>query len=321
MAYWIVTGGAGFIGSHIVEELLHQGEKVKVIDNFSAGKRENLQFSEQVVKGELEVVEADIRDLDILRKEFKYADYVLHQAALRSVPKSYHNPQEYDEVNVRGTLNVLLAAKECGVKRVVYASSSSVYGERQDLPERETDLPNPISIYAATKLNGEYYCNVFNHLYNVETVCLRYFNVFGPRQSLESKYAVVIPKFIVCFLTGENPPIYGDGYQSRDFTYVGNVVKANILSAVKPEAKGKVFNIASGKAYTVLELYEFIKNYFGYDLKPKFEPPRPGDVRHTLADISRARELLGYIPEVDFHQGLVLTINWFQENFQLQEDK
>jgi len=317
MAYWIVTGGAGFIGSHIVETLLHQGEKVKVIDNFSTGKRENLQFSEQTVKGELEIVEADIRDLNVLRREFKYADYVLHQAALRSVPKSYHNPLEYDEVNVRGTLNVLLAARECGVKRVVYASSSSVYGEREDLPEKENDLPNPVSIYAASKLNGEYYCNVFNHLYGLETVILRYFNVFGPRQSLENKYAVVIPKFIVCFLKGENPPIYGDGYQSRDFTYIKNVVKANILSVLKPEAKGKVFNIANGKAHTVLEIYEFIKNYFGCDLEPKFESPRPGDVRHTLGDISRAREVLGYVPEVDFQQGMLLTIKWFQESFEL----
>jgi len=317
MAYWIVTGGAGFIGSHIVETLLHQGEKVKVIDNFSTGKKENLQFSQQTVKGELEIVEADIRDLNVLRREFKYADYVLHQAALRSVPKSYHNPQEYDEVNVRGTLNVLLAARECGVKRVVYASSSSVYGERKDLPEKENDLPNPVSIYAASKLNGEYYCNVFNHLYGLETVVLRYFNVFGPRQSLENKYAVVIPKFIVCFLKGENPPIYGDGYQSRDFTYIKNVVKANILSVLKPEAKGQVFNIANGKAHTVLEIYEFIKNYFGRDLEPKFEPPRPGDVRHTLGDISRAREILGYVPEVDFQQGMLLTIKWFQESFEL----
>ena len=317
MAYWIVTGGAGFIGSHIVETLLHQGEKVKVIDNFSTGKKENLQFSQQTVKGELEIVEADIRDLNVLRREFKYADYVLHQAALRSVPKSYHNPLEYDEVNVRGTLNVLLAARECGVKRVVYASSSSVYGERKDLPEKENDLPNPVSIYAASKLNGEYYCNVFNHLYGLETVVLRYFNVFGPRQSLENKYAVVIPKFIVCFLKGENPPIYGDGYQSRDFTYIKNVVKANILSVLKPEAKGQVFNIANGKAHTVLEIYEFIKNYFGRDLEPKFEPPRPGDVRHTLGDISRAREILGYVPEVDFQQGMLLTIKWFQESFEL----
>jgi len=320
MAYWVVTGGAGFIGSHIVETLLHKGEKVKVIDNFSTGKRENLRFPQSSMKGELEIVEADIRDLDILRKEFKGVDYVLHQAALRSVPKSFHNPSEYNHVNVTGTLNVLMAARECDVKRVVYASSSSVYGEREQLPAKETDLPDPISIYAATKLNGEYYCRVFTQLYNLETVVLRYFNVYGPRQSLENQYAVVIPKFIVCFMKGENPPIYGDGFQSRDFTYIDNVVKANILAALKPEASGKIFNIANGRAYTVLELYEFIKNYFGSDLEPKFEPPRPGDVRHTLADISRARAVLGYTPEIDFEQGLLLTIKWFQDNFNLEEE-
>lgn len=313
MAKWVITGGAGFIGSHLVEELLNRGEEVKVIDNFIAGKKENLNFNGEY-KGNLEIIEGDIRDFKLLREVFKGVDFVLHQAALRSVPKSYHNPEEYNEVNVGGTLNVLLAARDCGVKRVVYASSSSIYGEREELPERESDLPNPISIYAVTKLNGEYYCRVFNKLYGLETVILRYFNVFGPRQSLENQYAVVVPKFIISMLKGEQPPIYGDGYQSRDFTYISNVVKANLLAVEVKEAAGKVFNIANGESHTVKELFDFVKEYLKVDIQPKYEEPRPGDVRHTLADISLAKEVLGYEPEIGFEDGLIRTIEWFKEN-------
>ncbi|MDP8253633.1 MAG: SDR family oxidoreductase [Candidatus Kaelpia aquatica] len=310
MANWLVTGGAGFIGSSIVEELLKRGESVKVFDNFSTGKRENLVFSSDNIS---EVIEGDIRNVDLLKSAFKGVDYVLHQAAMRSVPKSFHNPGEYDEVNVKGTMNVLLTAKETGVKRVVFASSSSVYGEREDLPERESDPPNPLSIYAATKLNGEYYCNVFSKLYGVETVVLRYFNVFGPKQSLENKYAVVVPKFINSFIKNESPPIYGDGLQSRDFTYISNVVNANILAATTEGASG-VFNIAGGGANTVLELFEIIKGYFKIELKPKFESLRIGDVKHTLADITRANNILGYRVGVDFKDGVKRTIEWFKEN-------
>ncbi|HEO63671.1 MAG TPA: SDR family oxidoreductase [Candidatus Omnitrophica bacterium] len=312
MANWLITGGAGFIGSHITEELLRRKESVKVFDNFSFGKRENLIFSGPD-SGNLEIVEGDIRDIGLLEKELQNIDYVLHQAALRSVPKSFDNPKDYDEVNVKGTMNVLLAALKCKVKRVVYASSSSVYGERDDMPEREADLPNPLSIYAATKLNGEYYCNVFSALYGLKTVILRYFNVFGERQSLENKYAVVVPKFITSFIKREEPPIYGDGLQSRDFTYVGNVVKANILAA-EAEQAGGAFNIAGGRAYTVLELFELVKEHFKIELKPKFQPPRIGDVKHTLADISRAKEILGYSPEIQFKEGVLKTIEWFKEN-------
>ncbi len=312
MANWLVTGGAGFIGSSIVEELLRRGESVKVLDNFSTGKKENLIFSDKSIPN-FEIIEGDIREIGLLKDSFKGMDYVLHQAAMRSVPKSFHNPGEYDEVNVKGTMNVLLAAKETAVKRVVFASSSSVYGEREDLPERESDLPNPLSIYAATKLNGEYYCNVFSKLYGVETVALRYFNVFGPKQSLENKYAVVVPKFINSFIKNEAPPIYGDGLQSRDFTYIVNIVNANILAATTEGVSG-VFNIAAGGVNTVLELFEIIKDYFKIELEPNFESPRVGDVKHTLADITKAETLLGYKVEVDFKEGVKRTIEWFKEN-------
>ena len=314
MANWIVTGGAGFIGSHIVEELLKREELVKVIDNFLTGKKENLNFPVEDAT-RLNILKGDIRDIEFLRENFRNTDYVLHQAALRSVPKSFHNPSEFNEVNVGGTLNVLIAASECGVKRVVIASSSSVYGERSDMPERETDLANPVSIYAATKLNGEYYCNVFSALYGLQTVALRYFNVFGPRQSLENQYAVVIPKFITSLLKKEPPPVYGDGYQSRDFTYVKNVVDANIRAALEKDAAG-VFNIANGRSHTVLELFEYIKNYLGVDLEPEFESPRPGDVLHTLADITKASGILGYRVKIGFEPGLAETIEWFKNNLE-----
>ena len=312
MANWLVTGGAGFIGSNITEELLRRGESVAVLDNFSSGKRENLIFPNENLSS-LKIIEGDIRDIELLYDSFKGIDYVLHQAALRSVPKSFHNPSAYDEVNVKGTLNVLIAAKEANVKRVVFASSSSVYGEREDLPERESDLPNPLSVYAATKLNGEHYCNVFSDLYGLSAISLRYFNVFGPKQSLENKYAVVVPKFIESFIKKEPPPIYGDGLQSRDFTYIKNVINANILAATIKDAQG-VFNVAAGGTNTVLELFEIIKNNFKIELEPKFEVPRIGDVKHTLADITRARDILGYSPEVDFKEGIKRTIEWFKES-------
>ncbi len=314
MANWIITGGAGFIGSHIVEELLKRGESVKVVDNFITGKRENLLFPGGSYKGSLEIIETDIRDIKELKSIFKDADYVSHQAALRSVPKSFHYPNDYDEVNVQGTLNVLIAAKECNVKRVVFASSSSVYGERLDFPEKESDLPRPISIYAATKLNAENYCAVFSSLYGLQTVALRYFNVFGPKQSLENQYAVVIPKFIVSLLNNDSPSIYGDGMQSRDFTYVGNVVNANILAAEKENTSGCVFNIASGSSHTVNELFEFLRKYLGSDINPDFQSVRAGDVKYTLADISSAVLKLGYKPEIGFEEGLVKTIQYFKEN-------
>ncbi|MDD5310541.1 MAG: SDR family oxidoreductase [Candidatus Omnitrophica bacterium] len=308
MARYLVTGGAGFIGSNIVDELVRRREDVKVLDDFSSGKKENLGK----VSGKIELVEGDIRDTALLKKALKGCDYVIHQAALRSVPKSLQNPQLYDDVNVKGTLNVLFASRENKVKRVVFASSSSVYGDALKLPQSEDQIPQPISPYAATKLAGEHYCRVFAKSYGLETVALRYFNVFGPRQSLESEYAVVIPKFIVCILKGEQPPVDGDGKQSRDFTYVDNVVEANLTAAIREGASGEVFNVACGKAYNLLELVKFLNEIIGKDIKPKFMPPRPGDVKHTLADVAKMKKLLKFDPKVDFVLGLRKTVEYFR---------
>ena len=247
---FLVTGGAGFIGSHIVDALVGNGDKVKVIDDFSSGQMENLSG----VLNKIELIKGDIRNKDLVAKAAEGVDYVLHQAALRSVPKSLANPELYNDVNINGTLSILTAARDAKVKRVVIASSSSIYGEIEKLPEREDFLPQLISPYGLSKLAGEYYARIFSRIYGLETVNLRYFNVFGPRQSLENEYAVVIPKFITCILKNEPPPIHGDGKQTRDFTYVANVVQANIKSAITPGIKCEVFNIACGKAYTVLDL-------------------------------------------------------------------
>ena len=310
MSSYLVTGGAGFIGSNIVEALVKKGERVKVIDNFVSGKRTNLSS----VSDKIELIEGDIRDLSLLRKVTKGVDYILHQAALRSVPKSVGDPVSYNEVNVGGTLNVLLAAKEAGVKRVVCASSSSIYGDTETFPEKEMHLPLPISPYAASKLAGEHYCHVFSKIYGLETACLRYFNVFGPRQSLESQYAVVVPRFIISMLNNESPPVHGDGKQSRDFTYIDNVVEANILAAHTPGVSGEVFNVACGKDYTVLNLVDQLNKIMNKNLKPKFTPPRPGDVQRTLADISNARKLLKLEIKVNFEQGLKKSVDWFKEH-------
>ena len=310
MSLYLVTGGAGFIGSNIVEALVKKGEKVRVIDNFVSGKRENLTpFLDKI-----ELIEGDIRNLPLLKKITKGVNYILHQAALRSVPKSVGDPLPYNEVNVGGTLNVLLAAKEAGVKRVVFASSSSIYGDTETFPEKETHLPLPISPYAASKLAGEHYCYVFSKIYGLETVSLRYFNVFGPRQNLETQYAVVVPRFIINMLNNESPPVHGDGKQSRDFTYIDNVVAANILAAHTPGVWGEVFNIACGKDYTVLDLVKHLNGIIGKTLKPKFTPPRPGDVPRTLADISKAQKLLNLEIKVNFEQGLRKSVEWFKEH-------
>ena len=309
MSTYLVTGGAGFIGSNIVDSLAKRGEKVKFIVNFVSGKRENLS----TVLGKIELFEGDIRDLAFLKKVTPGVDYILHQAALRSVPKSVDDPVSFNEVNVEGTLNVLLAAKEANVKRVVFASSSSIYGEATLFPEKETHLPAPISPYAASKLAGEHYCHVFSKVYGLQAVSLRYFNVFGPRQSLESEYAVVVPKFIISMLNSQSPPIHGDGSQSRDFTYIDNVVEANILAASRPEISGETFNIACGKDYTVLDLVKELNRIMDKNLKPEFTPPRPGDVRRTLADISKAQRLMKLKVKVNFEQGLKKSVEWFKE--------
>ena len=308
MARYLVTGGAGFIGSNIVDELVRRREEVRVVDNFSSGKRENLER----VLGGIELLDGDIRDLALMKKATKGCDYVIHQAALRSVPKSMEDPQLYDDVNVKGTLSLLVASAENKVKRMVFASSSSVYGDSEKLPQSEDQMPQPISPYAATKLAGEHYLRVFAKSYGLETVALRYFNVFGPRQSLESEYAVVIPKFIACIIRGEQPPIHGDGKQSRDFTYVDNVVDANLAAAIRDGVSGEVFNVACGKGYDLLNLVKIINEILGKDIKPKFVDPRPGDVKHTLSDITKMKKLLKLEPKVDFVLGLRKTVEYFK---------
>ncbi len=313
MGLYMVTGGAGFIGSHIVKQLVKQGEKVRVVDNLSTGNKDNLG---SIIK-EIEFIEADIRDKAAMEKSVEGADYVLHQAALRSVPRSVDDPFSTNEVNVSGTLNLLLVSAQAKVKRFVYASSSSVYGDSENLPKREEQKPSPVSPYAVSKLSGEYYCRVFTRLFGLETVSLRYFNVFGPRQDPQSKYAAVIPLFILSALEGKPLEVHGDGQQSRDFTYISNVVEANLLSARIPNVAGKVFNIACGEKYSLLEVVEAISKGLGVKLEKLHTAPRAGDVRHTLADISEAKKLLGYQPKTTFHEGMKKTIEYFKENYLL----
>lgn len=326
MSRFLVTGGAGFIGSHIVERLLRDGHFVRVLDNFSSGRRENLSFVGTVpaddkrlsTKGTVpkvnnfELIEGDIRDFLTCQKACQNIDFILHQAALRSVPKSMKNPKEYNEVNINGTLNMLEASLKNRIKCFVFASSSSVYGEVNTFPQKELFLPCPISPYALTKLTGEHYCRMFSHNYGLPTVSLRYFNVFGPRQALDDEYAVVIPKFITCMLNNKSVPIYGTGRQSRDFTYVDNIVEANILAVGKTKFNGRAFNTASGKSYSILELAKALNKLMHKNIKPVFLKPRPGDVFKTEADISSARKGLSYKPKVDFLKGLELTIEYFK---------
>lgn len=307
---FLVTGGAGFIGSHITERLLKDGHSVRVVDNFSSGKRENLNFTKGLTNFEL--IEGDIRDSAVCAKACQGIDYVLHQAALRSVPKSLQDPQSYNQVNIEGTLRMLQAASEAKVKRFVFASSSSVYGDIDRFPEREDFSPKPISPYALTKLAGEHYCRIFSEHFNLTSVCLRYFNVFGPRQALDDEYAVVIPKFITCILNDQKPPIFGSGKQSRDFTYIDNVVEANILAATTADIKYEVLNVANGKDHTVLELVVRLNKIIQKNIKPEFLPIRPGDVFKTCADISKIKRLLKFSPKINFLEGLNRTVNWFQ---------
>ncbi|MDN5345669.1 MAG: UDP-N-acetylglucosamine/UDP-N-acetylgalactosamine 4-epimerase [Petrotoga sp.] len=303
---YLVTGGAGFIGSNIVKELLRRGEKVRVLDNFATGKRENLlPFNGDP---NLEVIEGDLRSFHIVRDAVRGCDYVLHQGALPSVPRSIKDPITSNEVNINGTLHILEAAREFGVKRVVFASSSSVYGNNATLPKVETMPVAPLSPYALTKYAGERYCQVFHALYGVETVALRYFNVFGPNQDPTSQYSAVIPKFIKMIKEGRRPVIYGDGTQSRDFTFVSNNVEANLLACTAPNVAGEVFNIACGERYTLLDLVQTINEILGTQVEPLFEAPRPGDVKHSLADIEKAKRMLGFEVKVKFREGLEKTI-------------
>lgn len=299
MSRYLVTGGAGFIGSNVASALLARGDTVRVLDNFSTGLRANLRALEGA-----EVVEGDIRSYHIVQEAMEGVDYVLHQAALPSVPRSVRDPITSNDVNVVGTLNVLTAARDAKVKRLVYAGSSSVYGRTPGLPKRESMPPSPISPYAVSKLTGEHYCQSFTELYGFETVILRYFNVFGPRQNPKSEYAAVVPKFIHMVLHGEHPTINGDGTQTRDFTYVENVVQANLLAAVKEGVAGRVFNIATGQQVALLEMLHIVERLVGKKVEPCFQPRRTGDVEHSLASIDEARARLGYEPGVSLEEGL-----------------
>ena len=305
---YLVTGGAGFIGSHISERLARSGHRVRVLDDFSSGKEENLQS----MGGEVELFRGDIRDMEILKRAVEGADVVFHEAALGSVPRSVADPLTTHEVNITGTLNVLVAARDAGVRRVVYASSSSVYGETPVLPKSEGMQPQPLSPYALSKLAGECYISVFHHVYGLEAVSLRYFNIFGPRQDPESQYAAVIPKFVTALLDGNRPTVYGDGFQSRDFTYVENVVEANLLAAEAPEIAGRAFNVACGGRYTLLELLGKLKEIIGTDTEPMHEAMRAGDVRDSQASIEAAQNALGYRVAVDFDEGLRRTVDWYR---------
>ena len=321
MSLYLVTGGAGFIGSNIVEELLRRNQKVRILDNFSTGKRENISHVKDILGGEnkknlekLEVVEGDIRSYHIVREAIEGVDFILHQAALPSVPRSVKDPLTSNEVNVVGTLNILNAAKETKVKRIVYASSSSVYGDLEVLPKTEDMLPRPLSPYAVSKLAGEKYCQVFTSLYGLETIGLRYFNVFGPRQDPNSQYSAVIPKFIKIIKEGKSPTVFGDGEQSRDFTYVSNVVEANLLACKKntEDLSGEIFNAAFGKRITINELVNSINDILKTNIQPNYNEPRPGDVKHSLSNIGKIRQLLDYEPKVDFYEGLKRVINSMQ---------
>ena len=310
MSRYLVTGVAGFIGSNIAHALVARGDEVRGIDNFSHGRQENLEELEDTI----EFREADITDTDAIRSACQGMDFVLHQAALGSVPRSMADPIASNEANVVGTLKVLQAALEAGVRRVVYASSSSVYGDTPTLPKLEEMAPNPLSPYAVSKLSGELYAQTFSRVLGLETVSLRYFNVFGPRQHPTSQYAAVIPKFARAMLNGEQPTIFGDGRQSRDFTYVDNVVSANLLACEAPAEKvsGRVFNVSAGKRHTLLDVYEFLSQLTGFRKPPLFAPPRLGDVHDSLADTSRAHTAMGYTILVDLQEGLRRTIKYYE---------
>lgn len=308
---YIVTGGAGFIGSHIASKLLELGHEVRIIDNFSTGRRENLE--RLTGHPNLTVIETSITDLDALHDAFEGADYVFHQAALPSVPRSVEDPLTTHEHCVTGTLNVLIAARDAGVKRVIYAASSSAYGDVEGEYKVETLPPEPISPYGAAKLFGEYYAKVFYEVYGLETVALRYFNVFGPWQDPTSEYAAVIPIFINRMLKGESPIVHGDGLQSRDFTYIDNVVHGNLLAAKADKAPGSVINLATSDRITLLRLIDQLNTLLGTNIQPVHSEPRPGDIKHSRADIQRAGQLLGYEPIVDFDTGLARTLDWYRE--------
>ena len=305
----LVTGGAGFIGSHIASALSAHGARVRILDDLSTGHRENLDE----IGGDIDFVQGSVADEELLAKAFENVELIFHEAAIPSVPRSVEAPRNTHVASVDGTFSLLLAAKEAGVKRVVYAASSSAYGDTPTLPKAEQMPPDPLSPYAVAKLVGEYYCRVFTRVYGLETVSLRYFNVFGPRQDPGSQYSGVVSRFISSLLNDERPVIFGDGEQSRDFTYIDNVVAANLSAASSATASGKVINIANGQRITLNELLQELKQLTGRtDVTAEYREPRVGDVRHSLADISRAREFLGYESKVDLREGLQRTLDWWK---------
>lgn len=309
MPNYLVTGGAGFIGSNIVEHLVEHGEAVRVLDNGITGNRANLAQ----VMNRIEFIEGDLRDPDACARAAEDMDFILHEAALPSVPRSIDKPVESAEINVIGTVTLLNAAAKAKVRRVVYAASSSAYGDQPVEAKHEELMPKPLSPYAAAKLSGEYFCAAFAQSFGLETVCLRYFNVFGPRQDPNSPYSAVIPRFITAMLAGKSPTIYGDGKQSRDFTFVENVVRANILAANAPgKFTGETMNVACGKSYSLLDLANELNAILGTQIKPNFEPARTGDVKHSLADIALSKKLLGYDVVVDFKEGLRRTVECYR---------
>ncbi len=304
----LVTGGAGFIGSNLVRTLLNHGHTVRVLDNFSTGKRDNLG----PYLNHIEVIEGDIRSYHIVHQAARDIEVIFHQGALPSVPRSINDPITSNQVNVEGTLNILNAARDTGVRRVTYASSSSIYGENPALPKREDMTPQPISPYAVSKLAGEKYCQVFARTYGLETVCLRYFNVFGPGQDPKSQYAAVVPRFITAFLDGARITVDGDGEQSRDFTFIENVVQANLLAATAKGASGDVFNIACNARMTLNQMLHHIGTFTETHTEIVYGPSRPGDVKHSQADIQKAREILGYEPKFTAEMGLRLSVEWYR---------
>ncbi len=305
MTVSLVTGGGGFIGSHLVEALLAEGHDVRVVDDFSTGKHENLaDVANKITLHEISITQP-------LEAVMQGVDYVFHLAAIASVPRSIEDPQLCHDVNITGTLNVLNAARQTGVKRVIYAASSSAYGDIEADSQEESMPPKPLSPYGAAKLAGEYYMQAFYHVYGLETVCLRYFNVFGPRQDPNSEYAAVIPKFATTMLKGQAPTIFGDGKQSRDFTFIGNAILGNLLAMKSQSAPGQVINLACGQSYTLLDLVRVINEYLGSSIKPVFAPPRVGDIKYSKADITKAEDLLGYKPATSFTDGVYRTVSWF----------
>src|SRR6266545_4229480 len=309
---YLVTGGAGFLGSHLLGRLVLEGAEVVVLDDLSTGRREHLR----TVRDRIRFIRGSAASLEVCRRAMRGVDYVLHQAAVTSVPRSTRDPVTAHHVNVTGTLNILMAAQEAHVRRVVFAGSTAAYGDAAELPNHEGLLPRPLSAYAASKLAGEAYCQAFYRTHGLETVVLRYFNIFGPRQNLESQYGAVIPSFIAAALRQKPPVIFGDGQQTRDFTFVPNVVEANLLACHAPaeQTVGAVFNIGCGTATSIHDLWRQIAALVGVDVEPRHEPPRAGDVRHSMASIERAREQLGYDPAVSLDEGLSETIEYFRDH-------